>query len=454
MRRSLAVGLPALLWATLLPAQQSVASDPPPAAQSAADAAQPAPTLPVPEIGPEPTEAVDESGLLDRHEGFDARAADAPVMVGGPSSLILLGRDIAPGQRRTLQWSAGQTFVGTPLQTPVVVIRGSLPGPTLCLTAGIHGDELNGIEVVRRVLGRTKPDELAGTLIGVPIVNPAGFSRGSRYLPDRRDLNRFFPGRPSGSSASRIAHSFFNEVVRHCDALVDFHTGSFERTNLPQVRGDLRLPSVLEMTRGFGATSVLHSPGSRGMLRRAATDAGIPAVTFELGAPIRLQPEEIEHGVHAMETLLYKLGIARRARLWREPQPVFYDSKWVRVSTGGFFFSSVNLGEAIRAGQRLGRVVDPVSDFSTEIVSPVRGRVLGMALNQVVMPGFAAFNLGVETSEVQAVIDAKVRDPAAEELADLERVDESDAEEEPVAPEDNGPPEDDAPPEEDDRNGE
>ncbi len=399
----------------------------------AASVAAPAPSLPVPEL--DPTQEPDEASLLDDHEGYDARSDSGPAMIGGPDNLILLGRDIGPGETRTLQWSAGQSFVGSSLQTPVMVIRGLLPGPTLCLTAGIHGDELNGIEVVRRVLARTKSDELAGTLIGVPIVNLAGFSRGSRYLPDRRDLNRFFPGRTTGSSASRIAYSFFNQIVRHCDALVDFHTGSFERTNLPQVRGDLRLPSVLEMTRGFGATSVLHSPGSHGMLRRAATDAGIPAVTFELGAPIRLQPEEIEHGVHAMETLLYKLGIARRARLWREPQPVFYDAKWVRVSTGGFFFSSVNLGEPVRAGQRLGRVVDPFSEFSTEIISPVRGRVLGMALNQVVMPGFAAFNLGVETSEVQAVLDAKVRKPTAEEMIDLERVDEADPEQDELDPE-------------------
>ncbi|MCB1588542.1 MAG: succinylglutamate desuccinylase/aspartoacylase family protein [Xanthomonadales bacterium] len=395
-----------------------------------------------------PVQSETEAALLDSHEGLDT--PPAPAMIGGPSSLIVLGHDIAPGRIRTLKWAAGQTFVGTALETPVVVVRGALPGPTLCLTAGIHGDELNGIEVVRRVLARTQPAELSGTLIGVPIVNLAGFSRGSRYLPDRRDLNRFFPGRPNGSSASRIAHSFFNGVIQHCDALVDFHTGSFERTNLPQVRGDLRIAAVLEMTRGFGATSVLHSPGSRGMLRRAATEAGIPAVTFELGAPVRLQPEEIEHGVHAMETLLYKLGIARRARLWREPQPVFYDAKWVRVTTGGFFFSNVKLGESIRAGQRVGRVVDPVSDFSTEIVSPVRGRVLGMALNQVVMPGFAAFNIGVETSEVQAVLDAKIRDPAAEELSDLERVDEAEGEGEESPPTTPAtPPED-----EEDRDGE
>ena len=352
--------------------------------------------------------------------------------IGGSAVLNLLGNLIAPGETRTLHWSAGQTFIGTALQTPVVVVHGVLPGPTLCLTAGTHGDELNGIEVVRRVLSETEPQELAGTLIGVPIVNLAGFSRGDRYLPDRRDLNRFFPGRPNGSSASRIAHSFFAEVVRHCDALVDFHTGSFERSNLPQVRGDLRMPAVLEMTRGFGATSVLHSPGAPGMLRRACTDVGIPAVTFELGAPTRLQPEEIDHGVHAMQTLLYKLGIARRARLWREPQPVFYDSKWIRAGAGGLFFSNVSLGDEVRAGQRLGRVIDPISNQSLEIVSPVRGKVLGMALNQVVMPGFAAFHVGVATSEKQAVEEAASgREHSPEDLTELERVDESEPESEP-----------------------
>ncbi len=356
-------------------------------------------------------------------------AEDTPrqsTPIGGPRVLNILGQLVQPGESLTLQWSAGQTFVGTPLSTPVVVVHGVLPGPTLCLTAGTHGDELNGIEVVRRVMSETKPEDLAGSLIGVPIVNLAGFSRGSRYLPDRRDLNRFFPGRANGSSASRIAHSLFNEVIVHCDALVDFHTGSFERANLPQVRGDLLQPAVLEMTRGFGATSVLHSPGSPGMLRRACTDAGIPAVTFELGAPTRLQPEEIDHGVHAMQTLLYKLGIARRARLWREPQPVFYDSKWIRAGAGGLFFSNVALGEQVRAGQRLGRVIDPISNDSMEIVTPVRGKVLGMALNQVVMPGFAAFHVGVATSEKQAVEEAAAgARHAPEDHTELERVDEA-----------------------------
>ena len=136
------------------------------------------------------------------------------------------------------------------METPVIVVHGERTGPRLCLTGGVHGDELNGVEVVRRLAWSIEPDELSGTIIAVPIVNLLGFSRGSRYLPDRRDLNRYFPGSRHGSSASRIAHSFFEAVIGHCDALVDFHTGSFERSNLPQVRGDLTNPAVVAFTRG------------------------------------------------------------------------------------------------------------------------------------------------------------------------------------------------------------
>jgi predicted deacylase len=145
-------------------------------------------------------------------------------------TLELLGQPIAPGDQRRLPLPVSESFVGEDASTPVIVVAGALPGPVLCLMAGIHGDELNGIEVVRRSLDRAKPDELKGTLVGIPIVNLAAFRRSSRYMPDRRDLNRFFPGRPRGSSASRLAFSVFEKVVRKCDALVDVHSGAFHRT--------------------------------------------------------------------------------------------------------------------------------------------------------------------------------------------------------------------------------
>mgnify|MGYP000947191345 CR=1 FL=1 len=333
-------------------------------------------------------------------------AAATDITIAPDPAFLLLDQRVQPGSRARVPWRSGASFIGDSMEVPISVVHGAKPGPILCLTGAIHGDELNGVEVIRRVLGALDASDLVGTVIGVPIVNLAGFSRGSRYLPDRRDLNRFFPGNPNGSSASRIAHDFFVNIVRRCDALVDFHTGSFDRSNLPQVRGDLRLSTVLELTRGFGATSVLHTPGAPGMLRRAATDAGIPAVTFELGAPVRLEPVEIEHGVTAIETLMNNLGMTQRVRQWREPQPIYYESRWVRAMRPGMLFSDVKLGDRVRQGQRLGRVVNPLSDEVSELVAPVRGRVLGMALNQVVLPGYAAFHVGEEASEAQVIRDA------------------------------------------------
>jgi hypothetical protein len=247
------------------------------------------------------------------------------------------------------------------------------------------------------VLHDLDPTELNGAVIGIPIVNLQGFRRGSRYLPDRRDLNRYFPGNPRGSSAARIAHSLFEEIIRHCDALVDLHTGSFYRTNLPQLRADLRFSQIKELTHGFGGIVVLHSIAAPGTLRRAATDAGIPTVTFEAGEPLRLQSAKVSQGVNGVFKLLDTLDMVRRVQLLGRPEPVFYESTWVRADHGGILFTVVRLGQKVAAGDVLGTVTDPITNDQNLIYSPENGRILGMALNQVVMPGFAAFRIGIET---------------------------------------------------------
>lgn len=344
------------------------------------------------------------------------RAQDAPAKTavqteptaGNATSLKpkgrirLLGSEVAPGTRKRLTWTSGTAIEGFVVPVPVIVLNGKGPGPVLCLTAALHGDELNGIEVARRVLDDIDVEELNGAVIGVPIVNIQGFYRGTRYLPDRRDLNRHFPGNARGSAATRMAHSFFTDVVRNCSALIDLHTGSLNRTNLPQVRADLRTPQVARMTQAFGATVVLHSVGERGSLRRAASEAGIPAVTFEMGEPMRVQPEQVEHGAKAVETLMYSLGMTRQRRYWGDPEPVYYASKWVRVDHGGILFSDVALGERVSEGELLGVVTDPISNQQHRIYAPISGRVLGMALNQVVLPGFAAYRIGTATSKSDA----------------------------------------------------
>lgn len=335
-------------------------------------------------------------------------SADKPSADGAAEpALEILGTSIAPGESRRLLWIAGETSYGSKLETPVYVIRGKRPGPTLCLTAAIHGDELNGVEIIRQLVSELTPKKLHGTVIGVPIVNLLGFTRGTRYLPDRRDLNRYFPGNPEGSSASRIAFSFFENIVRHCDLLIDMHTGSLSRTNMAQVRANLQTPEVLALTTRFGSTAVLHSRKLRGNLRSAATNVGIPAVALELGEPGTLQPEHVDEGVEIIETVLSALRMTRQLWTVGESQPVFYSSRWVRVNTGGLLISKVDVGERIWAGDVLGEMVNPITNESFDVISPYSGRVLGMALNQFMLPGYAAFNVGIVADQKEAVDDAQ-----------------------------------------------
>jgi predicted deacylase len=357
------------------------------------------------------TETGDSDVILPAEENPVPLAEAVTTAEDGPTPLTVLGTEILPGTAHRLSWSATELFEGVPVSTPVLVVNGALPGPTLCLTAAVHGDELNGVEIVRRVMHQIVPNKLSGALIGVPIVNVQGFRRASRYLPDRRDLNRYFPGNPNGSAAARIAHAFFNDVIGHCDALVDLHTGSFERANLPQIRADLRNPDVVTLTQGFGSMVVLHSKPTTGTLRYAATLAGIPAVTVEAGGPSELELAEVKHGVKGIETLLSTLGMIRKKRFWGSPEPVYYESSWVRADNGGILLADVSLGSTVRKGDLLGTITDPMNNQSTPLYSPYAGRIIGMARNQVVMPGFAAFHVGIEAEKVASEIQPPVVEP-------------------------------------------
>ncbi|NNF40598.1 MAG: succinylglutamate desuccinylase/aspartoacylase family protein [Woeseiaceae bacterium] len=347
--------------------------------------------------------------------------ADAVIAAEGMAApLLLLDSEIMPGTAHRLSWAATELFEGVPVSTPVLVVNGVLPGPTLCLTAAVHGDELNGVEMVRRVLHEIVPDKLSGAVIGVPIVNVQGFRRGSRYLPDRRDLNRYFPGNPNGSAAARIAYTLFNDIIAHCDALVDLHTGSFERANLPQIRADLRNPDVVTLTQGFGSMVVLHSKPTQGTLRYAATLAGIPAVTVEAGGPSQLELAEVKHGVKGIETLLSTLGMVKKKRFWGDPEPVYYESSWVRADNGGILLADVTLGSTVRKGDLLGTITDPMNNQRSELYSPYAGRIIGLARNQVVMPGFAAFHVGIESDNVllEKAPPASSKQPATSDYVD------------------------------------
>ncbi|MGP4845280.1 succinylglutamate desuccinylase [Marinobacter sp. 1Y8] len=310
--------------------------------------------------------------------------------------LVILGAEVRPGTSTRLAWTPDISISGLASPTPVLVINGAQPGPNLCMTGAVHGDELNGIEIIRRIMYDIEPDQLSGRVIGVPIVNVQGFQRGSRYLPDRRDLNRNFPGDPHGSLAGRIAYSLFNDVIRHCDMLVDIHTGSLKRSNLAQLRADMHIPEVAEFTRGFDKMAVVHSQGTIGMLRSAATDNDIVAVTMEAGESLRIQENQIEAGVNSINSLLEKQGMISRLFVWGKPEPVYYNSSWIRTNVGGILVSDVELGDEVAAGEVLGIVTDPITNSQHAIKAERNGRVIGMAVDQVVMAGFATYHIGSE----------------------------------------------------------
>jgi uncharacterized protein len=314
-------------------------------------------------------------------------------------SLTLLNAVVPSATAMRLSWQPNQSLDGFSQPTPVLVVNGAQTGPVLCLTAAIHGDELNGIEIVRRILHGIDPEKLSGVVIGVPIVNMQGFRRASRYLNDRRDLNRFFPGDPQGSAAARIAHSFFHEVISHCQFVVDLHTGSAHRTNLPQVRANLHHSNVAKFARAFGIPVILHSKGNEGMLRYAAVNAGMPAVTLETGKSLTLQETAVKHGVKGIKILLSKMKMLDNTLAWNDPESIYYDSAWVRVDHGGIFLSNVELGDRIFKNRVLGVVTDPITNTRSEIISPYNGQVIGMAVDQIVMPGFAGFHIGIQKAE-------------------------------------------------------
>ncbi|MCK0165432.1 succinylglutamate desuccinylase/aspartoacylase family protein [Marinobacter sp. S6332] len=375
-----------------------------------------APNIDLKEVAPAPTpeppknpasgdSSGDEVQVVDKTPEGDVPAAEAPVPQASQSeakeplpanNLVLLDSEVLPGTSTRLAWSSNIQIAGLSQPTPVLVVNGVNAGPTLCLTGTIHGDELNGIEIIRQTMYDLDPEKLSGSVVGIPIVNLPGFQQGSRYLPDRRDLNRHFPGSPNGSLADRIAHSLFENIIRHCDMLVDIHTGSLKRTNLPQLRADMNNPTVAEFTRGFDRMAVVHSTGSSGMLRTAAVNAGIRAVTLEAGESHRIQEHQIDAGVNSLTSLMEKQGMISRMFVWGDPQPVYYNSAWVRANHGGILFSEVKLGAKVSKGQILGYIADPITNAQYPIHSTNDGRIIGMAVDQVVMAGFAAYHIGTE----------------------------------------------------------
>ena len=303
--------------------------------------------------------------------------------------------EVRPGERRQLELEVGRFYTYTPTTMPVQVICGQKAGPVMFVSAAIHGDELNGVEIIRRLLRVPELDRLRGTLIAVPIVNLYGFINTSRYLPDRRDLNRSFPGSETGSMAARIANLFMREIVQRCSHGIDLHTGAIHRSNLPQIRANLDDAQTLELARAFGTPVILNSAIRDGSLRASAAELDVPILLYEAGEALRLDEFCIRGGVEGILRVMRMLGMLRKSRRKPPPEPIVArSSAWVRAPQSGVFRVYVGLGERVTRDQTvLGAVSDPFGKREVEIRAPFSGIVIGRLNLPLVNEGDAIFHV-------------------------------------------------------------
>ncbi|MCG3730592.1 succinylglutamate desuccinylase/aspartoacylase family protein [Vibrio cincinnatiensis] len=309
------------------------------------------------------------------------------------SAYSFLGEAIPPATKRVIELEAAKLYTHSPLSIPIEIINGAFSGPVLMVNAAIHGDELNGVEIVRQLINTIDPNKLRGTLITVPIVNVFGFIHKSRYLPDRRDLNRCFPGSEKGSLASRMAHTFFSQVALNCDYIIDLHTGAIHRTNLPQIRADLSNPETLRVAQAFATPVILDSPLRNGSLRSEAEKAGITVLTYEAGEALRFEPIAINAGIVGVKRVMQAVGMLRPSRKKTPSSVIAKSTSWQRAEADGILRTLVSLGDKVEKGQILAYINSPLGNIEVEITANKGGIVIGQQTLPLVNEGDAIFHL-------------------------------------------------------------
>lgn len=306
---------------------------------------------------------------------------------------------VRAGSAKEVELPITRLVTGGDVSLPVRVVHGREPGPTVWVNAAIHGDEVMGVEVIRQAMATLSARTMRGTLVAVPVVNVLGFMTGDRYLPDRRDLNRSFPGSARGSLASRIAHLFMTEVVSKCDVGLDLHTAADRRANLPQIRADLDDPRTRALAEAFGAPVILHARLRDGSLRQAARDAGATVLLYEAGEAMRFDEDAIAVGVRGVRRVLASLGM-----IDADPEASPLDvvesrgSGWVRARGTGILHLDVHLGEWVEAGQRLGGLSDTFGRRVRLVHADRPGIVIGLTRAPIVNAGDALVHVATPAS--------------------------------------------------------
>ncbi|MBN1957633.1 MAG: DUF2817 domain-containing protein [Desulfuromonadales bacterium] len=285
---------------------------------------------------------------------------------------------IKPGERATVELPMARLYTSNEMTLPVQVVHGRNAGPVIFVSAAVHGDEINGVEIIRRLLASRTLKNLRGTVLAIPVVNPFGFIQRSRYLPDRRDLNRSFPGSTKGSLAGRLAHLFMTEIARRSDFGIDLHTGSNFRSNLPQIRASLDDPKTIELASAFGAPIVVPSEMREGSLRESVAALGKPVLVFEGGEALYFNESVIRTGLRGVVRLLRHTGMLPASHRAKPRESIITNrTSWVRAGISGVFSRKVQLGGFVKKGAVLGTVSDPLGDERETIHAPFTGVVIG-----------------------------------------------------------------------------
>jgi uncharacterized protein len=328
-------------------------------------------------------------------EGTERAATEpqprTPIEIGGT--------EVAAGTREDVELLVERLASGPWISIPTVVLHGRRDGPAVAVSAAVHGDEINGVEVIRRLLADVRPSELSGTLILVPVVNQLGFMSAQRYLPDRRDLNRSFPGSPQGSLAGRLAHLFMTEIVSRCEYGIDLHSGSDNRANWPQIRADLDDERTREVAAAFGAPVTLHARTRDGSLREAATQQGMAMLLFEGGEDNRYDDYAIDAAHDGVLRVLAHLEMIDSAPGSSAGTTISRSSRWVRAQRGGLLRTEVRLGDAVERRQVLGHLSDIFGRGNLAVRSPLAGIVIGQTRTPRANQGDALFHVAEPESD-------------------------------------------------------
>lgn len=317
--------------------------------------------------------------------------------------------EIAPGEEAEVRIVVSESYTGSDISIPAFVWRGVEPGPTVFVTGAVHGDEINGTGTIRSILV-DKPFRLrAGNLIMVPVINLLGFERQERYLPDRRDLNRCFPGSKRGSLAGRLARVVHDEIVLRSDFGIDLHTAAVRRTNFPNVRADMRIPELADLARAFGAELIVSSGGPAGSLRQAATRGGCPTLILEAGEVWKVEPTILEYATRGICNCLRHLGMVEGVPTLPPFRVETDATSWVRAQNGGFLRFHITPGDLVTKGDRLATNISLLGQRLNVIRAPRSGFVLGMTTLPSVAPGdpicHIAYTRHGELSRVERAVD-------------------------------------------------